>query len=70
MIQEVNNFHSLKNLRLMYIATRLFLDNYKDNPITSAHIVFSNQLMSYRSKCWDVMIKQYDQRNYKFCILL
>ena len=70
MIKEVNDFNSLKNLRLMYIATRLFLDIYKEDPITSAHIVFSFQLMSYRSNCWDVMIKQYDQSNDRFCTLL
>ena len=70
MIKEVNDFNSLKNLRLMYIATRLFLDIYKEDPITSAHIVFSFQLMSYRSNCWDVMIKQYNQSNYRFCTLL
>ena len=70
MIKEVNDFNSLKNLRLMYIATRLFLDMYKEDPITSAHIVFLFQLMSYRSNCWDVMIKQYDQSNYRFCTLL
>ena len=69
-IREVDNFHSLKNLRLMYIATRLFLDIYKDDPIISAHIVFLFQLMSYRSKSWDVRIKQCDQSNYRFCTLL
>ena len=70
MIKEVNDFNSLKNLRLMYIAIRLFLDIYKEDPITSAHIVFSFQLMSCISNCWDVMIKQYDQSNYRFCTLL
>ena len=69
-IREVDNFHSLKNLRLMYIATRLFLDIYKDDPIISAHIVFLFQLMSYRSTSWDVRIKQCDQSNYRFCTLL
>ena len=69
LIREVNNFHSLKNLRLMYIATRLFLDIYKEDPITSAHIVFSFQLMSYRSKCWEDLIKRHDQSN-RFCTLL
>ena len=69
LIREVNNFHSLKNLRLMYIATNLFLNIYRDEPIISAHIVFLFQLMSYRSKCWEVLIKRYDQNN-RFCTLL
>ena len=69
LIREVNNFHCLKTLRLMYIVTNLFLNIYRDEPIISAHIVFLFQLMSYRSKCWEVLIKRYDQNN-RFCTLL
>ena len=40
LIREEINFHSLKNLRLMFIATKFFLIIYKDDPIISAQIVF------------------------------
>ena len=67
--REINDFHSLKTLRLMYIATKYFLKVYKDDPIISAHIVFSFQLMSNRSQCWEVLINRFDQ-GINYCILL
>ena len=67
--REVNDFHSIKNLRLLYIVTKFFLKIYKDDPIISANIVFSFQLMTYDSQCWKNLLKRYNQRN-EFCILL
>ena len=67
--KEVDNFHSLRNLRLMFVATKLFINIYKDNPIISAHIVFVFQTMSHRSKCWTDLMNRYDQ-NDRLCILV
>ena len=67
--KNVNDFHSLKNLRLMFVATKLFLKVYHENLIVSAHIVFEFQNMSFRSNCWNELIKQFDQSN-RLCILL
>ena len=67
--QNVNDFHSLRNLRLMFVTTKLFLKVYHENPIISAQIVFEFQNMSFRSNCWNDMIKQFDQGN-RLCILL
>ena len=67
--REVNDFHSIKNLRLFYIVTKFFLKIYKDYPIISANIVLSFQLMTYDSQCWKNLLKRYDQRN-EFCILM
>ena len=51
--REVNDFHSIKNLILLYIVTKFFLKLYIDDPIISANIVFSFQLMTYDSQCWE-----------------
>jgi len=67
--KNVNDFHCLKNLRLMFVATKLFLKVYHEDPIVSAQIVFEFQNMSFRSNCWNDMIKQFDQGN-RLCILL
>ena len=69
LIKEVNNFHSLKTLRLMFVATKLFLKVYHTDPIISAHIIFEFQNITYRSKCWDVMLKQCDWNN-SICIII
>ena len=67
--KNLNDFHSLKNLRLMFVATKLFLKVYHKDPIISAHIVFEFQNISCRSNSWNELIKQFDQSN-RLCILL
>ena len=68
-LQEVGNYHSIRTIYLLFIATYIILTVYSDDPIIATHIACCFQLISYQSRDWNLFDLESGQSD-SICILI
>ena len=69
-LERLDDYHAMRTLQVLFVATFHMMSVYKDNPIIAGHIACRFELISHQSKSWNVLLENDRRGRQQMCILL
>ena len=69
-LEHLDDYHAMRTLQVLFVATFCMMSVYKDNPIIAGHIACRFELISHQSTSWNVLLENHRHGRQQMCILL